>query len=70
MSVPVPVKSQPAPELKLQAIVYHPTRASVIINGMSLFKGDKVGEWTVQSIDSQSVVLANATQTNTLMLSR
>lgn len=68
--VQVPVKIQPAPELKLQAIVYHPTRPSVIINGSSLFQGDKVGEWTVRSIDSQSVVLANATQTNTLLLSR
>ncbi len=68
--VPVPVAVRPAPELRLQAIVYHPTRPSVIINGTSLFKGDKVGEWTVQSIDSESVVLANLTQTNTLLLGR
>jgi hypothetical protein len=70
VSVPEPVKTQPSLEFKLQAIVYHPTRPSVIINGSSLFQGDKVGGWTVRSIDSQSVVLANATQTNTLLLSR
>ena len=67
---PVPVAVRPAPELRLQAIVYHPTRPSVIINGTSLFKGDKVAEWTVQSIDPQSVVLAKGTQTNTLLLGR
>lgn len=63
------VTAAPAPPpLKLQAIVFHPTRPSAIVSGKSLFVGDQMGEFRVSSISSASATLTSATQTNVLTL--
>jgi len=55
--------------LHLQGISYHPTRPSAIINGNTLFVGEKVADWTVTAISNQSVTLQDNTgQTNILSL--
>jgi cytoskeletal protein RodZ len=59
--------SQPAP-LRLQAIVFHPTRPSAIISGKSLFIGDKIAGLRVAAIGQESVTLTDAGQTNVLTL--
>src|ERR1051326_49343 len=58
---------KPAP-LKLQAIVYNPTRPSAMIGGRTLFVGDKLGELRVVAIDQESATLAGAGQTQVLTL--
>ncbi len=53
--------------LRLQGISYNPTRPSAIINGNTLFVGEKVAEWTVTAISNQSVTLQDGSgQTNIL----
>jgi hypothetical protein len=54
--------------LRLQAIVFHPTRPSAIVTGRSVFVGDRVGEFRVVAIHRESVMLAGAGQTNVLTL--
>ena len=46
--------------LRLQGIVYNPTRPSAIINGNTVFVGDKVAEWSVTAISNQTVTLQNS----------
>ena len=58
---------KPAP-LRLQAIVFDPTRPSAMIGGKTLFIGDKLGELRVIAIDRESATLAGAGQTNVLAL--
>lgn len=65
----LPVAEAPKPpSLKLQAIVYHPTRPSAMINGRTLFVGDRVGEWRVASISADSATLSNPTGRKVLNL--
>ncbi len=67
--VPVVAIAPPAPALpRLQAIVYSTQRPSVMINGKTLFVGDKVGEFRVRAIAQDSVTLVGAGQTNILAL--
>ncbi len=55
--------------LRLQAIVYGPTTPSAMINGNTVFVGDKVSEWTVTAISSKTVTLQNGSgEINTLSL--
>jgi hypothetical protein len=59
----------PKPPLpKLQAIIFHPTRPSVIVGGRTLFVGDKLNGQRVMAIDKESVTMAGAGQTNVLTL--
>jgi hypothetical protein len=59
----------PKPSLpKLQAIVFNPTRPSVMVNGRTLFIGDKLNGQRVTAIDKESVTLTGAGQTNVLTL--
>lgn len=58
---------KPAP-LRLQGIIFHPTRPSVVINGKLLFVGDRLSEWRVTAIDSRSVTLTGDGKTNVLTL--
>ena len=58
---------KPAP-LRLQAIIFNPTRPSAMIAGKTLFVGDKLGDMRVVAIDKDSAVLAGAGQTNVLSL--
>jgi hypothetical protein len=60
-----------APKLgptKLQAIVFNPTRPSVMINSKTLFVGDKLNGFAVIAIDRESVTLVAGGQTNILTL--
>jgi hypothetical protein len=63
-----PEPPKPAP-LKLQGIVFSPTRPSAVINGKSLFLGDRVREFKLIAIRRESVTLASPGQTNVLSLS-
>ena len=65
---PVATEVPKPPPPKLQTIVFHPTRPSVMINGKTLFVGDKVGEFRVRVIDQESVTLVGNGQTNVLNL--
>ena len=65
MTPPSPPK--PAP-LRLQAIVFNPTRPSAMISGRTLFIGDKLGDLRVVGIDHESVTLVGVGQTNVLSL--
>ncbi len=61
---------QPEP-LKLQAVIYNPRRPSAIINGRTLFIGDRCGEMRVVRINPDSAVLAGrGGVTNVLRLSQ
>jgi hypothetical protein len=62
-------EEQPAkPVFKLQAIIYQPKNPLAIINGKSVFRGDRVGNLKVVSISQSTVILAGAGLTNTLSL--
>ena len=65
------VAEAPPPQVslpRLQAIVYSPTRPSVILNGKTLFIGEKLNGLRVTAIDKESVTLVGASQTNVLVL--
>lgn len=53
---------------KLQAIIFSPTRPSVMLNGKTLFIGDRLNGLRVTAIDKESVTLVGASQTNVLVL--
>ena len=54
--------------LKLQGIIYNPSRPSALINGRVIFLGDRVREYRVMAIRRDEVVLAEAGRTNVLSL--
>ena len=56
------------PPIRLQAIVFHPTRPSAMINGRTLFVGDMVGDMRLVAIGRESATLVGAGQTNLLTL--
>ena len=62
---PEPVKT---PILKLQGITFHPTRPAAMINGRTLFIGDRTGEWRVIAITRDTATLVNGAKTNTLTM--
>jgi hypothetical protein len=67
----VAVASPPPPKptpLRLQAIVYNPKRPSVVINGRTLFVGERLGESRVVAIDRESATIVSAGTTNVLMM--
>ena len=66
-----PSNEPPAPKpppLRLQAIVFSPTRPSAMINGRTLWVGDKLGAFRLVAIDHESATLVGLGQTNVLML--
>ena len=58
-----------APELKLQGIFFNPRSPSAVVNGKTVYVGDKVSGFRVFAITPQNVTLGTATQTNVLDLS-
>jgi hypothetical protein len=62
-----PPPSKPPP-LRLQAIVFDRRRPSVLINGKTLFVGEKLGDARVVAIDQESATLVGAGKTNVLTL--
>ncbi len=57
------------PPLKLQALVYHPTRPTALVSGKTLMLGDRIRDLRVTAIGRDSVTLASTTATNILSLS-
>ena len=62
-----PLVAQPPP-LKLQSIVFSPTRPSAMINGRVVFLGERLREYRVQAIHRDDVVLVATGRTNILSL--
>lgn len=60
-----PPKSVPP---QLRAIIFNPTRPSALIDGKTVFVGDKIREFRVIAITPVSATLASVTQTNVLTL--
>ena len=56
------------PPLKLQGVVFDPRRPSAVINGKTVFVGDRMGAMRVSSIRSDSVTLVGGGKTNVLSL--
>jgi len=66
----VPVAAAPTrPAPKLQGIVYNPKRPSALIDGKTLFVGDRFGAFRVMAISHDTVTLTGAGVTNLLSLS-
>jgi hypothetical protein len=59
----------PKPELKLQGIFFNPKNPSAVVNGRTVYVGDRVSGFGVLAVTPHSVTLGNATQTNVLSLS-
>jgi len=57
------------PELKLQGIFFNPRRPSAVVNGRTVYVGDKVSGFRILAITSQTVTMATTTTTNVLSLS-
>jgi hypothetical protein len=59
----------PKPEpLRLQGIVFNPRRPSTVINGRTLFLGDRIREFRITAIRQDSVTLVGGGRTNVLSL--
>ena len=57
------------PTFRLQGILYNSTKPTAVINGNTVFVGDKVSEWTVTAISNQTVTLQSGSgEINTLTL--
>jgi hypothetical protein len=56
------------PTLRLQAILLDPLHPSAIINGRTLFLGDKFGEQSLTALDRRSATLVGPGSTNILSL--
>jgi hypothetical protein len=61
----LPLRPEP---LRLQGIVFSVSHPAAMIAGKMLFIGDRLGEWRVTAITSDSATLITAGQTNTLTL--
>lgn len=57
-----------SPTLRLQAIFYRPSGASAVINGRTLFRGDRIDGARVTAISRDSVTLQGADGTRVLTL--
>ncbi|MDB6109545.1 MAG: hypothetical protein JWR69_1295 [Pedosphaera sp.] len=68
-AVAAPEPKPQAPTYKLQSIFYRPKSPSAVINGKTLFIGDRVGSARLVSIERDSAALVTSTgQTNLLEL--
>lgn len=64
-SVPIIESPKPTP-IKLQAILFNTTRPSAIINGKTVYVGNRFGEYRVASITQTRATLVSSTATNVL----
>jgi len=53
----VPPQARPAPAYKLQGIYWRPTRPSAVVNGKTVYVGDRVEKARVTAIEQDSVTL-------------
>jgi hypothetical protein len=65
-----PVVPPPPPEPKLQGILFDPTRPCAIVDGKTIFVGDRVSGFRVTAISRNDVTLKNGTETKVLRLGR
>ena len=56
------------PPLKLQGIVYDPKRPSAVINGRTVFVGDRIRQLRVVAITAETATLVDSSHTNVLSL--
>lgn len=63
---PTPVPTRQALPPKLQAIFFNQTRPSAMINGKTLYVGNRVGDYRIAAITANSATLVSATSTNIL----
>jgi hypothetical protein len=63
------VVEPPKPELKLQAILFNPRNPSALVNGRTVYVGDRVSGARVTAITPKAVTLTSETFTNVLSLS-
>jgi hypothetical protein len=66
--VAAPATPKPAP-LRLQGILFNPRRPSAMINGKTVYVGEKLGPLRVAAIDRETATLIGPSQTNILSLS-
>ncbi len=59
----------PPPPLKLQGIFFNPQNPSAVVNGRTVYLGDRVNGARVIGISPVAVTLVSATETNVLSLS-
>lgn len=57
------------PPVKLQGIFFNPQNPSAVVNGRSVYLGDRVSGFRVMGISPVAVTLVSATATNVLSLS-
>jgi hypothetical protein len=60
----------PAGAPRLQGLFYSPVHPSAVINGQTVFVGDKVGGFRVVDITRNSATLVSGTETNVLKFER
>jgi len=68
-ALPSVVEPAQPPEPKLQGIFFNPRNPSAVVNGKTVYVGDKVNGLRVFVITPQAVTLGNDTTTNVLSLS-
>jgi hypothetical protein len=56
------------PEPKLQAVIFNPRNPSAVINGCTVFRGDRFGAFRVTKITADTATLVGEGQTNILRL--
>ncbi len=56
------------PTLRLQGIIFNPSRPSAVVNGKPVFVGDRVGDYRVRRITPDTVTLVAPGRTNLLSL--
>jgi hypothetical protein len=57
------------PALKLQGIFFSPSNPSAVVNGRTVYLGDRVNGFRLLAVSPVAVTFANATETNVLSLS-
>jgi hypothetical protein len=62
------ISIEPTPAPKLQAVIFNPRNPSAVINGHTVFRGDRFGAFRVTKITVDSATLVGEGQTNVLML--
>jgi hypothetical protein len=68
VAIAPPSEAPKPPPLTLQGIVFNPRRPSVVINGKTLFVGDRIGQFRVAAIKPDSATLIGSGRTNLLSL--
>ena len=68
--VAAPVEPPPPVGPKLQGISYNPSRPSAVVNGRTVYAGDKVAEFRVTQISPDTVTLVSDAETKVLSLSQ